>query len=60
MNISRCRFCGKKINKFYRKDTLFCSDKCRKRHYDLDRRPEANKKAVKEFKAVVEKEEDTL
>lgn len=58
MNYSCCRLCGKKINIHLRKDTLFCSDLCKARHFDISKRPNHNQKAFLSFKAVVEKEKE--
>lgn len=54
MNKSRCRFCGKKIPKWAYSNALFCSDICRKRHYDVTKRPKHNKRAVKSLEDVAE------
>lgn len=35
MNPFYCNCCGSKINKWYRLDTRFCSDYCKKKYYDL-------------------------
>lgn len=53
MNLSRCRCCGKKIPSHYYANALFCSDLCRKRHWDITKRPSANKSALKLLKGVV-------
>ena len=56
MNFSYCRFCGRKIPKYFYANALFCSDLCRKRYYDVKKRPESNQRAVKFVKGVVENE----
>ena len=56
MNINHCLLCGKKISRYYRQDALYCNDLCRKRHFDILNRPEANKRAMELIKDVVEKE----
>lgn len=38
MNISKCRMCGDKIDIYRYRNALFCSDKCKKRHYDATHR----------------------
>lgn len=35
MNISRCRQCGQPIPEWTRSNALFCTDFCRKKHYDI-------------------------
>lgn len=57
MNLSKCRFCGKKINIHFRQDALFCSDLCRKRHFDITKRPKHNRRAKKSVLSVAKKEE---
>ena len=53
MNISKCRCCGENIPNHFYANALFCSDLCRKRHWDITKRPCANKIALKSFKGVV-------
>ena len=54
MNPYYCRFCGEKIDQFAYSNAVYCSDLCRKRSYDIKKRPKANRKAVLLVKGVVE------
>ena len=57
MNINFCLQCGKKINRFRRRHSHYCSDLCKSRHYDLIHRPMSNKKAMRVLETVVKDKE---
>lgn len=48
MNPFYCNCCGSKINKWYRIDTRFCRDYCRKRYYDI-KKGRINEKSIKKL-----------
>lgn len=58
MNPYYCRLCGKKIDRFAYSNAKYCNDLCRKRAYDINKRPKANRKAILSVKGVVEIEKE--
>jgi len=53
MNFFYCRTCGKSIPKFNRQDSLYCSDYCRKKAYDIRKQRYTRKQAKINAVAVV-------